>query len=53
MIPSSMPSRSWRKWAAGGVEEIDDRGYVEPEPEVYRRFMLLAQQTAEGLERFG
>ena len=37
----------------GGVEEIDDRGYVEPEPEVYRRFMLLAQQTAEGLERFG
>lgn len=37
----------------GAVEEIDDRGYVEPEPEVYRRFMLLAQQTAEGLERFG
>lgn len=37
----------------GPVEEIDDRGYVEPEPEVYRRFMLLAQQTAEGLERFG
>lgn len=35
------------------VEEVDDRGYVEPEPEVYRRFMLLAQQTAEGLERFG
>ncbi|MGM9607982.1 MAG: DUF3160 domain-containing protein [Oscillospiraceae bacterium] len=37
----------------GGPEETDDRGYVEPEPEVYRRFMLLAQQTAEGLERFG
>ena len=37
----------------GPGEEIDDRGYVEPEPEVYRRFMLLAQQTAEGLEGFG
>lgn len=37
----------------GAVDEIDDRGYVEPEPEVYRRFMLLAQQTAQGLARFG
>ena len=37
----------------GPWEEIDDRGYVEPEPEVYRRFMLLAQQTAEGLDGFG
>lgn len=37
----------------GPSEEIDDRGYVEPEPEVYRRFMLLAQQTAAGLEQFG
>ena len=36
----------------GGPMGTDDRGYVEPEPEVYRRFMLLAQQTAEGLERF-
>ena len=32
---------------------IDDRGYVEPETEVYRRFMLLAQQTAEGLHGYG
>ena len=37
----------------GPTEEIDDRGYVEPEPEVYRRFMLLAQQTREGLSGFG
>lgn len=37
----------------GPPEEIDDRGYVEPEPEVYHRFMLLAQQTAEGLAGFG
>ncbi len=38
----------------GGPEEkVDDRGYVEPETEVYRRFMLLAQQTAEGLNGYG
>lgn len=38
----------------GGPQEvIDDRGYVEPETEVYRRFMLLAQQTAEGLRGYG
>lgn len=38
----------------GGPQEvIDDRGYVEPETEVYRRFMLLAQQTAEGLHGYG
>ncbi len=37
----------------GWIEEADDRGYVEPEPEVYRRFMLLARQTAEGLDALG
>lgn len=37
----------------GPMEVIDDRGYVEPETEVYRRFMLLAQQTADGLEQYG
>ena len=36
----------------GPSEELDDRGYVEPEPEVYRRFMLLAQQTADGIHSF-
>lgn len=35
------------------IEEVDDRGYVEPEPEVFRRFYLLAQQTAEGLDKYG
>lgn len=35
-------------------EEIpDDRGYVEPEPLVYARFVNLASQTAEGLRRYG
>ena len=38
----------------GGPEEvIDDRGYVDPEVEVYQRFALLARQTAEGLDKMG
>ena len=37
----------------GPPEVLDDRGYVEPEPEVYHRFMLLAQQTSRGLSDFG
>ncbi|MCI9141034.1 MAG: DUF3160 domain-containing protein [Lachnospiraceae bacterium] len=31
----------------------DDRGYVEPEPLVYARFVNLASQTAEGLKGYG
>lgn len=37
----------------GGAEDIDDRGYVEPEPLVYSRFVNLADQTAQGLKRYG
>ncbi len=38
----------------GGYEqEPDDRGYVEPEPVVYARFVDLADRTAEGLKRYG
>ncbi len=37
----------------GPIDEVDDRGYVEPEPEVFRRFYLLAQQTAESLDGYG
>ena len=38
----------------GGNEEIpDDRGYVEPEPLVYARFVHLADQTAQGLKGYG
>ncbi|MDE7268663.1 MAG: DUF3160 domain-containing protein [Lachnospiraceae bacterium] len=33
-------------------EEIDDRGYVEPEPLVYARFMSLADMTAQGLKKY-
>lgn len=38
----------------GGMdEEPDDRGYVEPEPLVYERFAALADETAQGLQRYG
>lgn len=37
----------------GGMEEEpDDRGYVEPEPVVYKRFASLAEQTAQGLKKY-
>lgn len=35
------------------VEDVDDRGYVEPEPLVYERFINLAEMTAEGLKKYG
>lgn len=35
------------------VEDADDRGYVEPEPLVYERFIYLAEMTAEGLKEYG
>lgn len=31
----------------------DDRGYVEPEPDVYSRFQALSEKTAEGLKGYG
>lgn len=34
----------------GEIPEYDDRGYVQPEPEVYSRFMYLADATREGLK---
>lgn len=37
----------------GGDEEVDDRGYVEPMPELYHRLSVLTQKTAYGLEKFG
>lgn len=37
----------------GYDEEIDDRGYVEPEPVVYQRFANLSEQTRQGLLQFG
>lgn len=37
----------------GYDDEPDDRGYVEPEPLVYARFMSLADMTAQGLKKYG
>ncbi len=34
----------------GGAEEVDDRGYVEPNPAVFLRLASLAKATREGLE---
>ena len=37
----------------GGWEEGDDRGYVEPNPEVYARLAALTAMTREGLQSRG
>jgi len=37
----------------GGVEPKDDRGYVEPEPELYRRLANLTKATSDGLSNYG
>ncbi len=38
----------------GGDEEVVDyRGYVEPEPVVYKRFSEMAEGTKTGLDKFG
>lgn len=37
----------------GYDQEPDDRGYVEPEPLVYARFVDLAEGTAQGLKKYG
>ncbi len=35
--------------AGGGGESLDDRGYVEPNPQLYSRLAALAAMTREGL----
>ena len=37
----------------GDWETYDDRGYVEPEPELYARLYALTVTTSEGLSRLG
>ena len=37
----------------GGPQPKDDRGYVEPEPELYNRLANLTQATADGLKGYG
>ena len=37
----------------GDIDEYDDRGYVEPQPELYSRLYALCKTTMEGLEARG
>ena len=37
----------------GPIPEVDDRGYVEPEPELFSRLAVLSEKTATGLKSFG
>lgn len=37
----------------GDMEEIDDRGYVQPEPLVFERFAHLSEATVSGLKGYG
>ncbi|MBO8128634.1 MAG: DUF3160 domain-containing protein [Peptococcaceae bacterium] len=37
----------------GGWEDVDDRGYVEPNPHVYARLAALTKMTREGLQARG
>ena len=37
----------------GELEVIDDRGYVEPEPELYYYLQNLTEATANGLKQYG
>ncbi len=38
---------------ADGIIPVDDRGYVEPEPEVFARLKALAEATVNGLDQNG
>ena len=38
---------------ADGASPFDDRGYVEPEPEVFGRLAKLSEATVSGLDSFG
>lgn len=45
--------QAYAEMGGGYDEEPDDRGYVEPEPLVYERFISLADMTAQGLKKYG
>ena len=46
-------SKQFMAEMGGDNEVLDDRGYVEPEAEVYAKLSALTKNTAEGLESFG
>lgn len=37
----------------GEIPVVDDRGYVEPEPEIFSRLAVLTDRTASGLKGYG
>ena len=37
----------------GMIPEYDDRGYVEPEPEIFYRLSVMTEKTRDGLESYG
>ena len=37
----------------GDMEVLDDRGYVDPQPVIYRRSIALSERTRKGLEEMG
>ncbi len=43
----------YAEMGADGFEEVDDRGYVEPQPAVFARLANVAEITKEGLASFG
>lgn len=43
----------YAEMGGAGMEERDDRGYVEPEPVLYSRLAGLSTATAEGLRHYG
>lgn len=45
--------QSYAEMGGGGIEEADDRGWVETEPVVFGRLAALTQATSDGLEQMG
>ncbi len=37
----------------GDMDTMDDRGYVDPQPVVFSRFVALSEKTKEGLDKMG
>lgn len=37
----------------GDMEVLDDRGYVDPQPVIYSRFIALSEKTKDGLDKMG
>ncbi len=45
--------QNYAEMGGGGMEEIDDRGYVEPNPHLYARLAALTAMTRDGLKTRG